>query len=165
MTEAFLSYRGFNKPALTKGFTLIEMMAVMAVLSVLLLAVWPLADLNAERERERELKRALWEIRDAIDAYKRMADLGAIQGSASGFPASLPTLVTGVVDHRTGATIYFLRRLPRDPFADITLPAAQTWGLRSYQSSAHNPQPGIDVYDVFSKSDLTALDDTPVGQW
>ena len=149
-----------------RGFTIIEMLAVMAMLGVLATAVWPLAQMSVQRERERELRRGLWEIRDAIDAYKRLADAGAIVApSASGYPPDLRTLVAGVRDRRSGQTVYLLRRLPRDPFADPTLGDEQTWGLRSYQSPADSPQPGADVFDVYSRSDVTALDGTPVRRW
>jgi general secretion pathway protein G len=148
------------------GFTMIEMLAVLAILSVLAMAVWPLAQMNLQRDRERELKRALWEIRDAIDAYKRMADAGALAVSGgSGYPPDLPSLAAGVVDRRSGQLVYFLRRVPRDPFADPALADEQTWGVRSYQSSAQNPQPGSDVFDVYSRSDTVALDGTPVRRW
>lgn len=157
--------KAFRKPSNLRGYTLIELLAVLAVLSILLLAIWPLLDLNAEREREHELKRSLWETRDAIDAYKKMSDLGALQGTASGYPPNLQILVTGAIDQRTGAVIYFLRRMPRDPFSDSSISAEQSWGVRSYQSAALQPEAGVDVYDVFSKSTVIALDGTPVSQW
>jgi general secretion pathway protein G len=147
------------------GYSLIELVAVLAILSVLLMAVWPVAEMTAERERERDLKRALWEIRDAIDAYKKLADLGAVQGAASGFPPNLHVLVDGAVDHRSGSMIYFLRHVPRDPFADAKIPEEESWGLRSYASSALQPEAGKDVYDIFSKSAVIGLDGTPVSQW
>jgi general secretion pathway protein G len=121
--------------------------------------------MSVQRERERELKRALWEIRDAIDAYKRMNDAGALAGAGSGYPPTLQALVSGVPDRRSGQIVYFLRRVPRDPFADAALRDEQTWSLRSYQSPADNPQPGSDVYDVHSRSDAIALDGTRVRLW
>ena len=149
----------------SRGFTMIEMMAVMAILSILAMAVFPLAQISVQRERERELKRALWEIRDAIDAYKRMADAGALGSPGNGYPPDLQTLASGVTDRRSGQTVYFLRQVPRDPFADPALSAEQTWGLRSYQSPPDNPQSGSDVFDVYSRVEVTALDGTPVRRW
>lgn len=144
---------------------MIEMLVVMAILSILAMAVWPLAQMSVQRERERELKRALWEIRDAIDAYKRMADAGALATPGNGYPPDLKTLATGVTDRRSGQTVYFLRRVPRDPFADPALSDEESWGLRSYQSPPNRPQPGSDVFDVYSRADVPALDGTPVRRW
>lgn len=152
-----------------RGYTIIELMVVMLVLSVLAMAVVPLSELTVQRDKERELKRALWEIRDAIDAYKRAHDAaGAGVEGASGYPPTLSALVSGRVDGEAaagGAPRYFLRRVPRDPFADPTLPAEQTWGLRSYQSSPEQPAPGPDVYDVYSKSPLIGLNGVPLREW
>lgn len=151
-----------------RGFTIIELLVVMLVLGVLSAAAYPMAELMVQREREQELKRALWEIRDAIDAYKRAVDAGQAPKSAqgSGYPPSLDALVQGVPDAAgTRSAPYFLRRVPRDPFADSNLPAAQTWGLRSYLSPPDNPQPGADVYDVYSKSERVGLNGVPLRQW
>jgi general secretion pathway protein G len=108
------------------------------------------------------LKRSLWEIRDAIDAYKRMSDAGLISPTPSGYPSNLQTLVDGVTT--TSSThVYFLRRLPADPFAESTTGGG--WGLRAYASSAEHPEPGADVYDVYSSSPLTGLNGLPLRQW
>jgi general secretion pathway protein G len=149
------------------GFTLIELLVVMAVLGVLALAVYPLAELNLRRERERELKQALWQIREAIDAYKRAADAAAgSQATAStGYPPSLLALTQGMPDVRSGRTLYFLRRLPRDPFAPEGVPAEQSWGLRSYASPPDNPQAGDDVYDVHSLAPGLGLNGVPLRNW
>jgi general secretion pathway protein G len=150
------------------GFTLIELLVVMAVLGILALAVLPLAEITVQRDKEKELKRALWEIRDAIDAYRQSADEGAVPRLANGskYPPNLAALVKGVPDAKTsGQTLYFLRRIPRDPFANETLPAEATWGLRSYQSSSDHPAPGDDVYDVYSRADVVGLNGIPVRQW
>ena len=149
------------------GFTLVEMMVVVSVLSVLAIMALPMAELAATRSKERELRQALWQVREAIDAYKKAADQSLIApGNATGYPTSLTTLAIGVPDARSvGATRFFLRRLPRDPFAPPSLPADQTWGLRSYESPADNPREGSDVYDVYSRSDRTGSNGVPLRQW
>jgi general secretion pathway protein G len=150
------------------GFTIIELLVVMLVLGVLSALAFPMAEVTVQRDRERELKRALWEIRDAIDAYKRSVDAGQVGRSAQGssYPPSLEVLMQGVPNAGgTASPPFFLRRLPRDPFADPSLPAAQTWGLRSYLSPPDNPQPGADVFDVYSKSERIGLNGVPLRQW
>jgi len=95
-----------------RGFSLVELMVVMAILGVLAVAAYPVAELTVQRDRERELKRALWEIRDAIDAYKRASDAGAIPklSNQTGYPPSLLALTVGVPDARAGGQmLYFLR--------------------------------------------------------
>jgi general secretion pathway protein G len=151
-----------------RGFTIIELLVVLLVLGVLSAAAYPMAELMVQRDREQELKRALWEIRDAIDAYKRAVDAGQAPKSAqgSGYPPNLEALTQGVPDAAGSRSApYFLRRVPRDPFADPSLPAAQSWGLRSYLSPPDNPQPGADVYDVYSTSERTGLNGLPLRQW
>jgi general secretion pathway protein G len=153
---------------LHRGYTLIELLIVLAVLALLATMAMPLAEITAQREKERELKRSLWEIRDAIDAYKRAVDAGSIAKapSDSGYPPTLQTLVQGVPDAKsTSGRLVFLRRVPRDPFADGSLPPEKTWRLRSYASDADNPRPGADVYDVSSSSDATGLNGVPLKQW
>ena len=146
-----------------RGFTLIELLAVLGILAVLVAMSLPLAELSARRERESELKHALWEIRDAIDTYKHLADAGQIVGApVSGYPPDLRTLVDGV-DVTGGRHLFFLRRLPQDPFAAETTDGG--WALRSYKSTAQQPEPGEDVFDVHSTSTLDGLDGTPLRQW
>jgi general secretion pathway protein G len=158
-----------------RGFTLIEMLVVMAVLAILASAALPLSEMVARRGKERELKAALTQVRDALDAYKRAYDAGRIASSpgASGYPPSLQTLVDGVPDAReAGQRLYFLRRVPRDPFADRTAQHAGSltaptdgWGLRSYASPPDRPKAGADVYDVYSLSKETGLNGIAYREW
>jgi general secretion pathway protein G len=149
-----------------RGYTLIELAVVLAIIGVLASAVWPLAELSVERDRERKLNLALWEIRSAIDEYKKSVDQGLVKSETdSGFPPSLQSLVAGVPNLKTGETRYFLRRIPRDPFSDSSVEVLKSWGIRSYTSSAEHPEEGKDVYDVYTKSSSKALDGTLVRDW
>jgi general secretion pathway protein G len=152
------------------GFSLIELLVVIAIMAVLASIGFPLAQLSQQRTKEEELRRSLREIRSAIDAYKRQVDAGLIARPAdgSGYPSSLQVLVEGEVNAQTpqAGRLYFLRRLPRDPMAaETVIDAADTWGLRSYASPPNDPQPGRDVYDVYSKSTGVGLDGRPYRQW
>lgn len=153
-----------------RGFTMIELLVVMAILGVLAAAVLPLGETLLTAQKERELRLALQEIRTALDDYKRAMDQQPLAGGVggSGYPPSLRALVEGVADARPssrGQMLYFLRAVPRDPFAGPQLLAEQTWRLRSYASPADKPQPGVDVYDVHSSSDAKALDGSSYAQW
>ncbi len=166
------------KPSINShGFTLVELMIVVAIMSVLATAAMPLRELVIKREKEQQLRTALWQIRSAIDAYKEAVDDGRIEKKEeeeSGYPPTLDDLVMGVTDIKSNEAklIYFLRRLPRDPlFQEMnvagveTVPAADTWGKRSYESSPDNPQEGKDVFDVYSRSEATSLNGTIYNKW
>lgn len=154
-----------------RGFTIIELVITVGIISLLATAVVPSAQLLYQRERERELRASLRTIRAALDAYKLASDTGRIKKELdkTGYPPDLQSLVNGVDDAsspKEGVKIYFLRRLPRDPFwPDATAPAADTWGLRSYASPPDDPQPGDDVYDVYSRSSRTGLNGVPYRDW
>lgn len=159
-----------NEAGRQRGYTLVELLVVLAVLALLAGMAMPLAEVTVQRERERELKRDLWEIRDAIDAYARARTLGAIPGSPaeSPYPPSLNALVVATPDARAdhaGEVLRFLREIPRDPFADPSSLPSRSWGLRSYSSDADKPRPGSDVYDVHSLSDGIGLNGVPLKDW
>lgn len=152
------------------GFTLIEVLITAAIVATLASVAVPLAETQVQRGREHELRRALREIRDALDAWKRASDEGRIQRPTdqSGYPPTLDALVEGVIDARSprGARIYFLRRVPRDPFyGDSDTPPERTWALRSYESPASAPRPGRDVFDVASTSERRGLNGISYSQW
>ena len=151
------------------AFTLIELMITVAIVAILASAVLPLAQLGVQRHKEQELRIALRQIREAIDAYKQAADEGRVEkkADASGYPPALEVLVAGVEDIKKPdkPMIYFLRRLPRDPFAPGEWKAEDTWGKRSYESPPDNPQEGKDVFDVYSQSEGTGLNGVPYREW
>ncbi len=156
------------KPA--RGFTLVELMITVAIVSVLVSMAVPVRETMVKREKERALRSALREIRGALDAYKRAVDEGKVKVDLgdSGYPKSLEVLVNGIEnisapDHRK---IYFLRRMPSDPMsADATLAASRTWGKRSYASSPEEPREEGDVYDVYSLSAGRGLNGVAYRDW
>lgn len=153
-----------------RGFTLIEMVVVVLMVGILASAAMPLAALHKRRTQEADLRQALRTVRGAIDAYKQAWDQGHIEKKEgdSGYPPNLELLVKGVADVSSpqGERIYFLRRLPRDPMAvDASVPAAATWGLRSYASPPDAPAPGKDVFDVYPLEEGVAIDGTSYRDW
>ena len=146
-----------------KGFTLIELMITLAIVALLASVALPLAEVTVQRDKEADLRRALREVREAIDAYKRAGDEGVIErpADASGYPPTLAALVDGVADKRKpdAPKVYFLRRVPPDPVS------GEEWALRSYASPAGEPQPGKDVYDIYSRSPDTGLNGVPYKEW
>ncbi len=161
-----------------KGFTLIELMIVVAIMGILATAAMPLRELMVKREKEQELRVALRQIRTAIDAYKLATDEGRIAKKVdeSGYPPRLEELYMGVPDIKDPKKkiIYFLRRLPRDPmFIELDImgmgipltPAEETWGKRSYESPWDSPKEGDDVFDVFSLSEAIGMNGVPYREW
>jgi general secretion pathway protein G len=152
------------------GFTLIEMLITVAIVATLTSIALPMTELVVQRDKEQELRSSLRQIREAIDAYKQAADEGRIAKliGQSGYPRSLDELVEGVdaINDPKKGKIYFLRRLPRDPFVqDAEMPSEQTWGKRSYESSPDAPQEGNDVFDVYTLSSGTGLNGIPYREW
>ena len=152
------------------GFTLIELLVTLSIMAVLALAATPLLQVAVQRDKERELRMALVQIREGLDAYKRAAEQGRIvmKVGDSGYPKSLEDLEKGVADQRSlnKQNLYFMRRLPKDPMArDGNLKAEETWGLRSYASPPDEPTSGADVFDVYSKSDKVGLNGVPYAKW
>jgi len=163
-------FSGADQAARRTGFTLLELVIAIAILSILVVMAVPVVTLEVQRQKETELRQDLRELRSAIDAYKRASDDGRIpkKADASGYPPSLDDLVRGVANAKDvkGRAIYFLRRIPRDPFNDsAALAAADTWGKRSYQSPPDEPAEGEDVFDVYSLATGTGINGVPYKDW
>ena len=160
---------GCNKATGQRGFSLIELLVALAILALLASIAVPFADMAMQRKKEEELRYALRTIRDAIDEYHHATQDGRLQKlvSGSGYPRKLDVLVEGVEDQQspTKKKIFFLRRIPRDPFAPKEEKAADTWGKRSSTSSAEEPREGDDIYDIYSRSDKVGLNGIPYRQW
>jgi general secretion pathway protein G len=158
-----ISHRTQRRPRANpeRGLTLLELIVATGILIVLSTMALPLARLTIQRQRERQLRIDLWEMRDAIDRYKGMADRGGFQTKADsqGYPPDLDTLVKGV--DVQGTKIRFLRKIPIDPMTGTT-----DWGLRSMQDDPDSDSWGEqNVFDVYTKSAGTALDGTKYKDW
>lgn len=145
-----------------RGFTLLELIVAASILTILTLLVLPLARITIQREKEKRLRHALWDMRDAIDRYKDSADRAAFQikADSNGYPPDLDTLVKGI-EVQGGKKIRFLRSIPVDPMTN-----SKEWGLRSMQDDPDSDSwGGQSVFDVYTKSEGTALDGTKYKDW
>jgi len=153
-----------NSSKRNEGVTLIELVATMAIISILMTGIIPLSQVSYKRAKEIELKQNLRKIRNAIDDYKRQVDAGKISKNAqdSGYPETLEILVEGmVIKGPVTRRMKFLRRTPKDPMVEDG-----EWNLRSYADDYDSEiWGGQDVYDVFSKSEKQALDGTYYKDW
>ena len=148
------------RKATQRGFTLIELIVATAILSILVGMAVPLAKNTIKRDQERALRYDLWMIRDAIDRYKAASELGSFQikVDSQGYPPDLDTLVKGV--DVGGKKLKFLRRIPVDPMTK------DEWGLRSMQDEKDSSSwGGQSVFDIYSKSEQTALDGSKYKDW
>lgn len=148
-------------PGNAHGLTLIELIIAIMIIGLLAGAAVPIVRVRVKRDKEIELRRDLWEMRDAIDKYKDAADRGAFQTQVDslGYPPDLQTLVDGV--DVQGKKLRFLRRIPVDPMTGGT-----EWGQRSNQDDTDSTSwGGQNVFDVYTKSDGTALDGTKYNTW
>ncbi len=157
-----------------KGFTLIELVATVTIVAILASAALPMLQMSVQRAKENELRANLRQIREAIDAYKKVADtqngpIKKIEGK-TGYPPNLEILVEGVEDEKSPNKnkIRFLRRIPSDPMqpsSEAGENLSNNWGLRSYESEADDPKAGDDVYDVYSLSPQVGINGVPYAQW
>ena len=154
--------------SLQRGFSFVELLVVTTIILILASAVQPLAKVTIQRTREAELRRVLREMRTAIDKFKDAADAGMIPATelrptSEGYPPDLETLVDGVsvANDATGRKLKFLRKIPVDP-----LTGDSEWGMRAYQDKPDSTTwGGQNVYDVYTKSQGTALDGTKYRDW
>jgi general secretion pathway protein G len=155
-------------PETNRGYTFIELLVVSTIILILASAIMPLARVTATRQREAELRRDLRDIRTAIDKFKDAADAGQIspldlKPDGQGYPPDLETLVEGVTaaNDQAARKLKFLRRVPVDPMTHDP-----EWGMRSYQDESDSTRwGGQNVFDVYTKSDATALDGTKYKEW
>jgi len=153
--------RSNSIPAGQRGLTLVELLVTVAILTILASAAVPIARFQVKRQNERLLRADLWMMRDAIDKYKDAADRGAFQTKveSQNYPPDLETLVNGV--EVQGKKLRFLRKIPVDPMT-----GQADWGLRSMQDDPDSDSyGGQSVFDVYSKSQGTALDGTKYSTW
>ena len=147
-----------------RGFTLVELIAAMTILLILTSVALPLARVQVHREREVELRRALRDLRQAIDRYKDFADRGMVptKGDTLGYPPDMETLVKGVELKGAATARYkFLRRIPVDPMT-----GSADWSMRSMQDDPDSRSwGGQNLFDVYSKSQGIALDGTYYADW
>jgi general secretion pathway protein G len=156
-----------NQPApratrFQRGFTLMELMVATMILSILTLMALPMARVTIQREKEKRLRAALWEMRDAIDRYKDSCDRGAFQPKLDSqcYPPTLDDLVKGV-EIQGGKKVRYLRSIPDDPMNNN-----KEWGMRSMQDDPDSDSwGGQSVFDVYTKSEGTALDGTKYKDW
>jgi general secretion pathway protein G len=144
-----------------RGLTLVELMVTVSILSILASAAYPVARFQVKRQNERILRYDLWMMRDAIDKYKEAADKNAFQTKidSQNYPPDLETLVTGV--EVQSKKVKFLRKIPIDPMTGTA-----EWGLRSMKDDPGSGSfSGDNVFDVYSKSQKTALDGTKYSDW
>ena len=154
---------------MSKGFTLIELVITVAIVAVLASVAMPLNELIVKRGKEQDLRRSLREIREGIDAHKQAWDDGRIvrRPGDSGYPKKLEDLVTGIEDSKSAKKerLYFLRRIPRDPFAAEGVAPVESWGKRAYASPPDDPREGDDVFDVYSLAPGTGINGRPYKEW
>lgn len=162
--------RADRGPPRRGGFTLIELVVTVAIVALLAGIALPVGQLVIQRNKEQDLRSALRQIREGLDAYKLATDDGRITRAPdqSGYPPTLEILVDGAEDAKSAdkRKIYFMRRIPRDPMnGDNTLKSAETWGRRSYASPPDSPHEGEDVFDIYSLAPGAGLNGIPYREW
>ncbi len=154
-------HRSRTRSVSSRGFTMVELLVAMTILMILTATAAPIVKVSIQRGKERELRRDLWMMRDAIDRYKDAADRGAFQTKvdSQGYPPDLETLVKGVDSN--GKKMRFLRQIPIDPMT-----GKDEWGLRAMQDDPDSDSwSGDNVFDVYTKSEGTGLDGTKYKTW